>query len=403
MKKDIALLDHETFTKNLFGKLAVINPGINDLELYEFEYALHGVEPVEGWEEFAKTHLENLKKISFGMDFFKNIQLNSKTNGKIQLDKTILWLTQKLFVSLVTDELTVGWVKSNFYFDIRGFCFFVRTNYYNEKILLNFGEKPYLTFKPKQQELERMQEIGYKDFKVANQKIDQAFLHVIYKLVQVHGLPILLTLAGPTGAGKTEITERINEFFQSKGMHLTTIEMDNFFKDREYRDGKAYGKEVIHFDLFIHAIRELLAGKSTTIPRYDFYEAISSHDHNSILRPGQSSIKIDPADVIFLEGNFPFYIPELDDLITFRTVYLTDDPVRLKRKWRRDIDLRKKYDPVGFVNRFFRTQYLRAQEIYLPLMEVCDLVVDTTAAKLWLKPKWVEEMQKIELKKSQCQ
>ena len=393
----------ETFSKNLFGKLAVINPGIYDLELYEFDYALHGVEPLEGWEEFAKNHLENLKKISFDMDFFKNIQLNSNTDGSILLDKTILWLTQKLFVSLVTDELTVGWVKSIFYFDIRAFCFFLRTNYYNERILTNLGKKPYLSFKPKQKELEPLQEIGYKDFKQANQEIDQAFIQVIYKLIEMHGLPLLLTLAGPTGAGKTEITDRIKEFLQNKNMQITTIEMDNFFKDREYRDGKTYGKDVIHFELFIAAIRDLLAGKSTIIPRYDFYQAISSHDHNSILRPGQSCISIDPADVIFLEGNFPFYIPELDNLITLRTVYLTDDPVRLKRKWRRDIDLRKKYDPIGFVNRYFRTQYIRAQEIYLPLMEVCDLVVDTTAAKLWLKPKWVEELQKFDLKKSQHQ
>ncbi len=394
-------MDDELFSKNLYEKLAVINPGIRELEMYEFMYALHGVEPVEGWETFTKNHLENLENTSFDLDFFEKIQLKANLNGDKRLDSTILWLTQKLFTSLVTDDLTVGWVKSNFYFDIRAFCFFVRTNYYNEKILTNLGKKPYLSFKPKQLDLEHLQEIGYKDFKKANQEIDQAFIQVLYKLIEIHGSPILLTLAGPTGAGKTEITERINELFQSKNMQVTTIEMDNFFKDREYRDGKAYGKEVIHFDLFIQAIRDLLAGNSTTIPRYDFYKATSSHDHNSNLRPGQSMIKINPADVIFLEGNFPFYIPELDDLITLRTVYLTDDPVRLKRKWRRDIDLRKKYHPIGFINRYFKTQYLRAQEIYLPLMEVCDLVADTTSAKLWLKPKWIEEMQKFDLKKSQ--
>jgi len=170
--------------------------------------------------------------------------------------------------------------------------------------------------------------------------------------------------------------------------------MDNFYKDREYRDTQAYGKDVIHFDLFIKVMQDLLAGKSTVIPRYDFYQATSSHDISSKLRPERTPIKIEPADVIFLEGNFPFYMPELEKLITLRTVYLTDDPIRLKRKWRRDIDLRKKYDPVGFVNRYFRTQFIRAQEIYLPLMEVCDLVVDTTAAKLWLKPTIIEELQK---------
>jgi uridine kinase len=222
--------------------------------------------------------------------------------------------------------------------------------------------------------------------------VDEAFITMIYQLIKIHGSPILLTLAGPTGAGKTEITERIRDFLQEKGMQITTVEMDNFYKDREFRDGKTHGKDVIHFDLFMQAMQDLLAGKSTLIPRYDFYLASSSHDLHGDLRPGQSSLTIQPADVIFLEGNFPFYIPELDDMIGLRTVYLTDDPIRLKRKWRRDIDLRKKYDPVGFVNRYFKTQFIRAQEIYLPLMEVCDLVVDTTAAKIWLKPAWQEKL-----------
>jgi hypothetical protein len=68
-------------------------------------------------------------------------------------------------------------------------------------------------------------------------------------------------------------------------------------------------------------------------------------------------------------------------------VYLTDDPVRLKRKWRRDIDYRKKYEPTYFRNRFFKDQFIMAQIAYIPQMEMCDLVVDTTGAALWTTPK----------------
>ena len=87
-----------------------------------------------------------------------------------------------------------------------------------------------------------------------------------------------------------------------------------------------------------------------------------------------------------MEGNFPFHMDELSNLIGIKAVYLTDDPIRLKRKWKRDIDYRKKYDPAYFRNRFFRTQFLRAEECYLPLMKVCDIVVDTTGAALWATP-----------------
>jgi hypothetical protein len=67
-------------------------------------------------------------------------------------------------------------------------------------------------------------------------------------------------------------------------------------------------------------------------------------------------------------------------------VYLTDDAIRLKRKWKRDIDYRKKYEPTYFRNRFFKDQFLMAQKCYLPQMEVCDIVVDTTGAALWATP-----------------
>ncbi len=67
-------------------------------------------------------------------------------------------------------------------------------------------------------------------------------------------------------------------------------------------------------------------------------------------------------------------------------VYLTDDPVRIKRKWKRDIDYRKKYDPSYLRNRFFKDQFIMAQIAYLPQMEVCDMTVDTTGAALWVTP-----------------
>jgi uridine kinase len=136
----------------------------------------------------------------------------------------------------------------------------------------------------------------------------------------------------------------------------------------------------------LHSLEAILQGKKILIPRYDFIQATSSHDLQGHLRPGCQPLEVEPADIIFMEGNFPFQIEEIARLIGIKVVYLTDDPVRLKRKWKRDIDYRKKYDPAYFMNRYFRTQFLRADEIYLPLLKVCDLCVDTTGAALWAAP-----------------
>jgi hypothetical protein len=77
-------------------------------------------------------------------------------------------------------------------------------------------------------------------------------------------------------------------------------------------------------------------------------------------------------------------------LIGIKVVYLTDDPVRLKRKWIRDIDLRKKYEPTYFRNRYFKDQFIMAEIAFRPQLETCDICVDTTGAALWTTPEIAE-------------
>jgi uridine kinase len=165
--------------------------------------------------------------------------------------------------------------------------------------------------------------------------------------------------------------------------------MDNFLTDRDYREEKGIhtqGKEALHFELLISSLEQICRGKKITIPRYDFVYATSSHDLNGNLKPNGVPIEIEPADIIFIEGNFPFLLKEVSHLIGIKVVYLTDDPIRIKRKWKRDIDYRKKYEPTYFRNRFFKDQFIMAQIAYIPQMQVCDMVVDTTGAELWTTP-----------------
>ena len=97
-------------------------------------------------------------------------------------------------------------------------------------------------------------------------------------------------------------------------------------------------------------------------------------------------LEVESSDIIFIEGNSPFLLPGIRELVGVKVVYLTDDPVRLKRKWRRDIDYRKKYDPYYLRNRFFKEQPVMAVKNYQPQLRICDIFVDTTAASLWVTP-----------------
>ena len=377
------------FAAALFEKMKAINPGIEEMELYEFRYGLNNLIPMDGWDSVTLDPTSEIEKQVNGRALYDGIEIKQKVEDKIVLDGTILRLTRMLLVGLVTGEYPLEWVNDHFYFDIRGFYFLHRTTYFTEKIVAHFGGRPFKQFEQKQKGFDRCQEIGYKAIKAANAEVDELFIQTVKKLISSYGTPILLAIAGPTGAGKTEIVERLEESFASDGKKIAAIEMDNFLTDREGREAKGIftlGKEALHFRLLRQSLEDITHGKKISIPRYDFVNATSSHDDNGNLKPDGIPIEIEPADIIFIEGNFPFLIQEVVHLIGIKVVYLTDDAIRLKRKWRRDIDYRKKYEPTYFRNRFFKDQFIMAEIAYRPQMEVCDICVDTTGATLWVTP-----------------
>ena len=375
------------FSEILYGKMQGINTGIEELEFYEFRYGLNNLYPESGgWGSIELDARADIEELIHSRDFYSGVQIKPRVGERIVLDETIVQLTNMLFVGLVTGEYPEEWVRAHFYFDIRGFHFLTRTAYFTDAVVAHLGGEPFHRFEQQQKRFERYQDLGYKEFKQANAAVDQAFIEIAEQLVAAKGTPVVLAIAGPTAAGKTEIVERLRRSFRQAGRQVTSIEMDNFLTDRDYREEKGIytlGKEAIHFELFRQSLEAICRGSKITIPRYDFVFATSSHDLDGTLKPGGVPIEIDPADVIFIEGNFPFLLEEVTHLIGIKVVYLTDDAIRMKRKWKRDIDYRKKYEPTYFRNRYFRGQFLMARKCYRPQMEMCDLVVDTTGAAIW--------------------
>jgi uridine kinase len=379
----------ELFSKTLYEIMKDIDPTIREMELYEFQYCLKNITPSNGWESI---HLGTRDEIEVRMNsrsFYDSIQIKPRQGDRIVLDEQIVQLTDMLFAGLVSGKYDHAWVRHHFYFDVRGFYFLHRTSYFTEQVLTHLGGRPFKQFEQKQKAFAFYQDLGYKAFREANEDVDCAFIQSVHKLITARGTPVLLAIAGPTAAGKTEIVERLRADFDRAGRKTTSIELDNFLTDREYREEKGIftqGKQALHFALFKQSLRDITAGKRISIPRYDFVYATSSHDPEGNLKPDGVPIEIEPADIIFIEGNFPFLIEEVADLIGIKVVYLTDDPIRLKRKWKRDIDYRKKYEPTYFRNRYFKDQFIMAEIAYRPQMAVCDMVVDTTGAALWTTP-----------------
>lgn len=390
MNPPSVLSDAQAFTAALYARMRRVSPAVRDMELYEFRYALNNLWPEDGsWASVALTTPTELEALFNDRSFYATIQIWPSEGSRIVLDPTIVRLARMLFAGIVTGIYDAQWVRAHFYFDVRGFFFLNRTEYFTEAVLNCLGGRPYLTFPQRQRRFDRLQEIGYKSFRKANSEIDAAFMDLVSRLVAIRGTPAVIAIAGPTAAGKTEIVERLQARFAQSGQRIATVEMDNFLTDRDQREARgidSLGKEATHFPLFLKALQNLRAGRPATTPRYDFVYATSSHDPAGNLKPDGLPIEIQPAGIIFVEGNFPFLLKESADLIDIKVVYLTDDDVRLKRKWRRDIDYRKKYDPSYFRNRYFRDQLPMAQRCYIPQLQMCDLAVDTTGGRLWAAP-----------------
>jgi uridine kinase len=377
------------FAGQLLPILQQVNPGLADLELYEFVYCLDNLIPESGWGSVQPESAAEIESRVGSRSFYDSIKIKPTVNSRIVLDRPIIELTRSLLVGLCSGVYSPEWVLTHFYFDIRGFYFLHRTNYYTDEIKAHLGGSPIKTFEPRQKDFLTCQDIGYKQFKQANHELDRYLIDSILRLAKEKGTPVIIAIAGQTAAGKTEIVDQLKTTFERSALQVTTIELDNFLTDRDYREEKGIftqGKAAFHFELMQQALQDISGGKRVSIPRYDFVAATSSHDLEGRLKPDGKPIDVDPADIIFIEGNFPFLEPEIAELIGIKVVYLTDDEVRLKRKWKRDIDYRKKYEPNYFRNRFFKDQFIMAEIAYRPQMANCDLLADTTGGMIWATP-----------------
>lgn len=390
MNNQQLLNNPDLFCDKLQQKMRLITQVIDHMESYEFRYSLNNITPEnDNWISIVLESTNEIENKISTPAYFDAVQIKPKVDGKIVLDQTIVRLTQILFVGLVTEFYSPDWVNAHFYFDPRSFNFYVRSIYVTPEIIKHLGGSPYRQFEQKQKALDALHEVGYVDFKNANQEVDNCFSEIVLKLIAQKGLPIILAIAGPTAAGKTEIVDHLRERFDQNHQKVATIELDNFLTDRDGREEKgigSFGKAALHFELFQTCIIDLLQGKKVFTPRYDFIDGSSSHDLAGKLKDGRKPVEIEPADIIFLEGNSPFLLPEIASLIGIKAVYITDDAVRLKRKWRRDIDYRKKYDPYYLRNRYFREQAPMAVKNYQPQLKTCDIFVETTAAAVWVTP-----------------
>lgn len=142
---------------------------------------------------------------------------------------------------------------------------------------------------------------------------------------------IVIGIAGGTGSGKSTITKRLLEMTgYDKAIYL---KQDDYYKDQghlnlEQREKTNYDQpEAFDVELLVDHLKKLKEGKAVEVPQYDF-EKHTRKPHG---------IKLDPREIIIIEGTLILAIESIRDLIDIRIYVDTDCDVRILRRIKRDM------------------------------------------------------------------
>ena len=143
--------------------------------------------------------------------------------------------------------------------------------------------------------------------------------------------PVLIGLCGGSGSGKSTVTEQL--YANTGSERCTVIRQDNYYKDPSHLSFEDRQKTnydhpfAFDNDLFIEHLKLLREGKSVDMPEYDF----SVHNRK------KETIRLEPKDIILIEGILLFSEPRILELLDMRIFVDTDSDVRILRRIKRDM------------------------------------------------------------------
>ncbi len=144
---------------------------------------------------------------------------------------------------------------------------------------------------------------------------------------------ILVGIAGGTGSGKTTFAEKIQKAFP---VDSVLISQDSYYKDLSHLSWKERAEtnfdhpESLDFTLLREHLLSLKNNNSIDQPIYNF----QTHSRESY------TTKIEPAQLIIVEGILLFAVREIRDLFDLKIFVDTDDDIRLLRRIERDLQER---------------------------------------------------------------
>lgn len=146
--------------------------------------------------------------------------------------------------------------------------------------------------------------------------------------------PVIIGVTGGSGSGKTTVSRAI--FEQLHGHSLLMLQEDSYYN---YQSDMPFEERIktnydhpnaFDTELLVKQLKDLLDWKTIEKPIYDYTE----HTRSSEVE------KVEPKEVIILEGILVLNDPALRDLMDIKIFVDTDDDIRIIRRIQRDIEER---------------------------------------------------------------
>jgi uridine kinase len=140
--------------------------------------------------------------------------------------------------------------------------------------------------------------------------------------------PYLIGVAGPSCAGKTELSRALQAKLGAALLPLDCYYFD--LSDRTMEERARFNFDVpsaLDHELFLSQLQDLSAGRAVDVPVYDF----ATHSRTS------RTERIEPQQFIVVEGLFVLYWPDIRALFGTRVFVDLDDAACLARRIDRDV------------------------------------------------------------------